>query len=59
FGYEKVLALSGDVKAAGKFEVDHEPEDFAKEAAFALQQIFALAGNEEAAQDITERWLVL
>ncbi|KAK4540863.1 hypothetical protein LTR36_008805 [Oleoguttula mirabilis] len=57
--YEKVLALSGAVQADRDAEDDVEVEDFAKEAAFALQQMFALVGNEEAASAITEQWLVL
>lgn len=50
--YEKVLALSKEVK-------ETTAEDFATEAAFALQQIFALAGNEEAAVAIGEQYLVM
>ncbi|TKA32125.1 hypothetical protein B0A50_01373 [Salinomyces thailandicus] len=58
-GYEKVLALSEDVRADRETKQTFEEDDFACEAAFALQQIFALAGNERAAQAITEQWLVL
>ncbi|KAK5125228.1 hypothetical protein LTR85_000904 [Meristemomyces frigidus] len=58
-GYEKVLALSETVQADRDAEAEDEVEDFAKEAAFALQQMFALVGNDEAARAITEQWLVL
>ena len=34
-------------------------EDFAQEAAFALQGIWATNGNEEKALEVTERWLQL
>lgn len=34
-------------------------EDFAQEAAFALQEIWATNGNEERALEVTERWLQL
>lgn len=61
-GYEKVLELSPQVQAeyddSGKPE-ECEIEDFASEAAFALQGFYALAGNDEAAQAIGEEWLVI
>ena len=34
-------------------------EDFATEAAFALQAIYIAVGNQRAAQEIAEKWLVL
>ena len=58
-GFEKVLALSEKVHAEKDPQSRYEAEDFAKEAAFALQQMFALAGNYEAARAITQRWLVV
>lgn len=60
--YERVLELSGAVQEEGEGRVgdeDGEVEDFATEAAYALQGIFALAGDDEAAARVTERWLVL
>jgi general transcription factor 3C polypeptide 3 (transcription factor C subunit 4) len=65
--YEKVLELSGQVQeewlanraSLGGESVDDDAEDFAKEAAFALQSIYALDGNDEAANAITEEWLVI
>lgn len=61
-GYEKVLELSAQVQAE-QFENDVPPgtqsEDFALEAAFALQGFYALSGNDEAANAIGEKWLVL
>ena len=59
--YEKVLKLSDEVQlecGQGGNE-EEETEDLAREAAFALQNIFALSGNDEAALAITEEWLVL
>lgn len=58
-GYEKVLGLSGKVRAEESANGEAEVEDFAREAAFALQQMFALAGNNEAVTAITEQWLVI
>ena len=69
-GYEKVLALSDDVQEEARSEKGKEldavkegsdvfVEDFAQEAAFALQGIYALTGNDAAARNITEKWLVI
>ena len=58
-GYEKVLALSEQVQAEAGNEREGEVEDFAPEAAMALQSMFALAGNYDAANAITEEWLVM
>jgi general transcription factor 3C polypeptide 3 (transcription factor C subunit 4) len=65
--YEKVLDLSVQVQAEwlagrsqrGESTAFDEAEDFAKEAAFALQSIYAVDGNDEAARAITEEWLVI
>ncbi|CAK3964241.1 Transcription factor tau subunit sfc4 [Lecanosticta acicola] len=60
--YEKVLALSEKVREENRIEggsLELDAEDYATEAAFALQGIFALTGNLEAAHRIGERWLVL
>ncbi|KAK5135014.1 hypothetical protein LTR08_005674 [Meristemomyces frigidus] len=57
--FEKVLALSESVRAEAIAQSEPEVEDFALEAAFALQQLYALVGNDEAARAITEEWLVL
>lgn len=63
--YEKVLALSEKVQAEAVAEATEEDnleyavEDYATEAAFALQGIYALTGNLEAANVIGERWLVI
>ncbi|KAH9826603.1 transcription factor tau subunit sfc4-like [Teratosphaeria destructans] len=57
-GYEVVLQYSQAVREeAGEDEA--AAEDFAKEAAYALQQILALAGNQEAAMGVTEEYLVI
>lgn len=61
--YEKVLRLSGDVQLEhaenAVADDDTETEDFAVEAAFALQKIFVAAGDDDAARAIGEEWLVL
>ncbi|KAK3718703.1 transcription factor TFIIIC subunit tfc4 [Vermiconidia calcicola] len=60
--YEKVLKLSQEVQkenGRGAQENGWETEDFAQEAAFALRDMFLVAGNDEAAQAITEEWLVM
>ena len=54
--YEHCLNLS---EAVGKDYTDVGVEDFAQEAAFALQQIWATNGNEKSALEVTERWLQL
>ncbi|KAK0262131.1 cysteine protease [Friedmanniomyces endolithicus] len=60
-GYEEVLAMSAGVLAEGEREgrSEGEVEDFATEAAFALQGIFAVGGDEEAARGVGEMWLVI
>lgn len=63
-GYERVLKLSEAVQAKHRRkdndrEVNFQAEDLATEAAFALQQLFSLVGNEEAARMVTEDWLVI
>ncbi|KAF2459561.1 hypothetical protein BDY21DRAFT_192664 [Lineolata rhizophorae] len=40
-------------------EESEESEDFAAEAAYALQFIFCMGGDTETARQLTERWLVL
>ncbi|KAI5361245.1 Putative zn(2)-C6 fungal-type DNA-binding domain, tetratricopeptide-like helical domain superfamily [Septoria linicola] len=68
--YEKVLDLSEEVQAEartaeGKMydgvaeDVEVAVENFAPEAAFALQGMYALAGNDEAGRSVTEKWLVM
>lgn len=57
--YEKVLELSAQVQAEHEGPTDDDIEDFAPEAAFALQGFYALAGNDEAARAIGEEWLVI
>jgi general transcription factor 3C polypeptide 3 (transcription factor C subunit 4) len=65
--YEKVLELSGQVQeewltnraSIEGIGADDDAEDFAREAAFALQSIYAIDGNDEAANAITEEWLVI
>ncbi|KAK0308841.1 transcription factor TFIIIC subunit tfc4 [Friedmanniomyces endolithicus] len=70
-GYEKVLAMSAGVLAEAEAEAEREGgkeggrreagevEDFATEAAFALQGIFAVVGDWEAARGVGEMWLVI
>ena len=54
--YEQCLSLSKVVQHA---YAGTGFEDFAQEAAFALQGIWATNGNEEKAMEITETWLRL
>ncbi|KAL2356117.1 transcription factor tfiiic complex subunit sfc4, partial [Cryomyces antarcticus] len=69
-GYEKCLALSERVRQEGRQggaegdgdgegEEEEAPEDFAREAAFALQSILAVGGDMEAARRIAEKWFVV
>lgn len=59
-GYEKVLALSERVQREGREGVSRGEllEDFAVDAAFALQNVLGMGGDVEGARRITERWLV-
>ena len=43
----------------GHIDADHAIENFSREAAYALQGIWAASGNDDKARDITEEWLVL
>lgn len=54
--YERCLVLSPDVQIQ---RADLEGEDFAQEAAFALQSFWAVSGNLRKAKEITERYLVI
>ena len=54
--YERCLALS----ATAQVEVSgNGAEDFAKEAALAMQNFWAASGNMEKARALTERWLLV
>ncbi|KAF2730259.1 TPR-like protein [Polyplosphaeria fusca] len=59
--YERCIALSDRVKQDAKAEGKDasEVEDFATDAAFALQQIFALSGNFRGALEVTEEVLII
>ena len=52
--YERCLAMSA---AAQVERNDCGVEDFAKEAAFAMQNFWAASGNMEKAQELTRMWL--
>ena len=54
--YERCLAMSAAVQVE---ESDYGAEDFAQEAAFALQSFWAASGNIEKARELTEKWLVI
>lgn len=54
--YERCLAMS---VAAQLEDSGHGAEDFAKEAAFALQNFWAASGNMEKARELTKKWLVI
>ncbi|KAF2087223.1 hypothetical protein K490DRAFT_42833 [Saccharata proteae CBS 121410] len=61
--YERVLALSERVQAEGHKVCGEnglgKAEDFAVEAAFAMQTYLAMSDNFSAAREITEKWMVL
>lgn len=54
--YERCLALSAAVQVE---EMGCGGEDFATEAAIALQAFWAASGNLGKAQEVTETWLVI
>ncbi|KMU77596.1 hypothetical protein CISG_01353 [Coccidioides immitis RMSCC 3703] len=68
-GYERCLELSGEIQAEKQKEqlqkVDDKngdgacAEDYAREAAYALQCLYSLGGEVEMAKKITEKWLVI
>lgn len=60
--YERCIALSGRVAEEAADEMDAGKgthEDFATEAAFAMQSIYAVSGNFEAARKVTQEVLVI
>ncbi|KAF2399821.1 hypothetical protein EJ06DRAFT_477529 [Trichodelitschia bisporula] len=57
--YDKVLELSPRVREEARAEKKAVVENFAPEAAFAMQTLLAIAGDMEGARKITEKWLVL
>lgn len=60
--YERVLELSKKVREEqdrSASEANGFVEDFAREAAFALQQIRALSDDVEGAMEMTREWLVI
>ncbi len=54
--YERCLTISATVQS---MESGCGAEDFAQEAAFALQSFWAASGNMEKARELTEKWLVV
>lgn len=60
-GYEKCLELSEKIRdeASGEDGQEEFTEDFGREAAVALQGIYALSGDKEMAKRVTERFLVI
>ena len=54
--YERCLTMS---VAAQLEDSGCGAEDFAKEAAFVLQNFWAASGNMEKARELTENWLVI
>lgn len=54
--YERCLAMSA---AAQVEKLDCGTENFAKEAAFAMQNLWAASGNMKKARELTEKWLVV
>lgn len=66
-GYEKCLLLGEEISQRREKREDpgdggggiYLPEDFTREAAYALQCLYAVSGEVEVARRITERWLVI
>jgi general transcription factor 3C polypeptide 3 (transcription factor C subunit 4) len=73
-GYEKCLAIGEEIEALSQRQGQNgsqkgdgsshagqssEPESFTREAAYALQTVYALSGELGMAKQVTERWLVL
>lgn len=60
-GYEKVIVLSDKVQREGtnRLKEGGVVEDFAADAAHALQTILGLVGAVQRARSLTEEWLVL
>lgn len=54
--YERCLAMSAAAQAE---QSGCGADNFAQEAAFALQSFWAASGNMEKARELTERWLVI
>ena len=54
--YERCLAMSAAVQVE---RYGCGAEDFAKEAAFAMQSFWAASGNMEKARELTKRWLIV
>ena len=54
--YERCLKLSTTLPTEN---LSRDTEDFAREAAFALQGLWAASGNVEMAREVTEKWLVI
>jgi general transcription factor 3C polypeptide 3 (transcription factor C subunit 4) len=60
--YERCIGLSGRVQAEARDRCEDGNwacEDFATEAAFAIQSIYAISGNLEGARKVTEEVLVI
>ncbi|KAF2851177.1 TPR-like protein [Plenodomus tracheiphilus IPT5] len=60
--YERCIKMSESVRAEAKDQCSDDDwgyEDFAKEAAFAIQSIYAISGNVEGARKVTEEVLVI
>jgi general transcription factor 3C polypeptide 3 (transcription factor C subunit 4) len=60
--YERCIALSDSVRREAEDHCQREDwrhEDFATEAAFAIQSIYAVSGNFEAARKVTHEVLVI
>jgi len=71
-GYERCLELSEEIEREREGQSRHQEkrrinddavgneiwvEDFSREAAYALQCLFAISGETRLAKNITERWL--
>ncbi|KAL1953622.1 hypothetical protein VTO42DRAFT_2540 [Malbranchea cinnamomea] len=63
--YERCLSLGDEIKSAREQTEKSEKhssgwsEDFSREAAYALQCLYAFSGEMESARQVTEQWLVI
>ena len=57
--YEQCLELSLEIRRGVVEDREVQGEDFAQEAAYALQCLWAAAGNMEKAREVAEEWMVL
>lgn len=58
-GYKRCLKMSDHVAKAKAGSGPLSAEDFTRDAAYALQSIYASSGDAAVAKEITDRWLII